>query len=118
MPVEGRRRDRVPGPGRPTGKNPRLPGRARRDRVDAGVDGAARLAKEAERIRVAAAPLSAADLTYSYREVSQFGPWARHRGSYTRYGEVKPLLTDADDRYVIFGAGEETALNLALGGVR
>src|SRR3970282_1629694 len=52
----------------------------------------------------------AADLTYSYREVSRFGPWARHRGFYTRYGDVKPLLGAADDRFVIFGAGEETAL--------
>jgi Flp pilus assembly protein TadD len=52
----------------------------------------------------------AADLTYSYQEVSRFGPWARHRGSYTRYGNVTPLLGRTDDRFVIFGAGEETSL--------
>jgi hypothetical protein len=52
----------------------------------------------------------AADLTYSYRELSRFGPWARHRGFYTRYGDVTPLLGGIDDRFVIFGAGEETAL--------
>jgi hypothetical protein len=38
VPVEGRRRDRVPRPGRPTGQDPRLPGGARGDRVGAGVD--------------------------------------------------------------------------------
>jgi hypothetical protein len=52
----------------------------------------------------------AADLTYVYREVSRFGPWARHRGSYTRYGDVTPLLGRADDRFAIFGAAEETSL--------
>ena len=52
----------------------------------------------------------AADLTYVYREVSRFGPWARHRGFYTRYGDVTPLLGTADDRFAIFGAGEETSL--------
>jgi Tfp pilus assembly protein PilF len=52
----------------------------------------------------------AADLRYVYDQVSRYGPWARHRGFYTRYGSVSPLLTDADDRYVIFGAGDEVAL--------
>ena len=52
----------------------------------------------------------AADLTYSYQEVSRFGPWARHRGFYTRYGDVTPLVASTDDRFVIFGAGEETTL--------
>ena len=52
----------------------------------------------------------AADLSYVYSEVSRFGPWARHRGFYTRYGRVTPLLEAADDRFAIFGAGEETSL--------
>jgi hypothetical protein len=43
--------------------------------------------------------------------VSRFGPWARHRGFYTRYGDVTPLLAAADDRFVIFGAGEKTSLD-------
>lgn len=53
----------------------------------------------------------AADLRYVYDETSRFGPWARHRGFYTRYGEVTPLLTAAEDRFVIFGAGEEVSLS-------
>ena len=51
-----------------------------------------------------------ADLTYTYGEISRFGPWARHRGHYTRYGDVTPLLTAAEDRFVIFGAGDEVSL--------
>lgn len=50
------------------------------------------------------------DLTYVYGEVSASGPYARPRGSYTRYGDVLPLLTEIDDRYAIFGPGEEVAL--------
>ena len=50
------------------------------------------------------------DLTYVYEEVSATGPYARHRGSYTRYGDVLPLLGEIDDRFAIFGTGEEVAL--------
>ena len=51
-----------------------------------------------------------ADLSYVYEEVSRTGPYARHIGTYTRYGGVRELLTDADDRFVIFGSGDEVAL--------
>lgn len=47
------------------------------------------------------------DLTYNYQRVSQTGPFSRQRGTYTRYGDVKALLAEADDHYVIFGSGEE-----------
>jgi tetratricopeptide (TPR) repeat protein len=53
----------------------------------------------------------AADLRYTYEPVSQYGPWARHRGFYTRYGDVTPLLRTVEDQYVIFGAGEEISLD-------
>jgi hypothetical protein len=52
----------------------------------------------------------AADLRYVYDQVSRYGPWARHRGFYTRYGPVSPLLAGVDDRFVIFGAGDEVSL--------
>ncbi len=32
------------------------------------------------------------------------------RGEYTRFGDVLPLVRDADDRYVVFRNGEEIAL--------
>ncbi len=47
------------------------------------------------------------DLTYNYNRISQTGPFFWARGVYTRYGDVKPLLQQADNRYVIFGTGEE-----------
>ena len=31
-------------------------------------------------------------------------------GAYTRFGDVGELLREADDCYVVFGAGEEVAL--------
>jgi tetratricopeptide (TPR) repeat protein len=57
---------------------------------------------------LAGTPVS--DLRYVYDEVSAFGPYARHRGFYTRYGEVTPLVRQAEDRFVIFGAGDEVSL--------
>ena len=42
--------------------------------------------------------------------VSQYGPWARHRGFYTRYGDITPLVRSVEDHFVIFGAGEQVSL--------
>ena len=47
------------------------------------------------------------DLTYNYNRISQTGPFFWARGVYTRYGDVTPLLERVDNRYVIFGTGEE-----------
>ena len=47
------------------------------------------------------------DLTYNYDRISATGPFLWARGVYTRYGDVTPLLRSVDDRYVIFGTGEE-----------
>ena len=47
------------------------------------------------------------DLTYDYKEISATGPFAWQRGSYTHFGNVTPLLEKPDDKYVIFGSGEE-----------
>ena len=52
---------------------------------------------------------SPGDLDYDYNRVSRTGPFQRERGNYTRMGDVKALLTDVDDRFVIFGSGEEIA---------
>jgi tetratricopeptide (TPR) repeat protein len=52
-----------------------------------------------------------ADLSYVYDEVSSTGPYAQQAGNYTRYGDVLPLLKRADEEYVIFGSGDEVALN-------
>jgi tetratricopeptide (TPR) repeat protein len=47
------------------------------------------------------------DLTYNYQHISQTGPFTRSRGSYTRYGEVAPLLKSVDESFVVFGSGED-----------
>jgi len=47
---------------------------------------------------------------YRYEEVSRTGPYARAAGTYTRYGDVRPLLSRFDDKLVVFGSGEEVAL--------
>ena len=47
------------------------------------------------------------DLTYYYDQTSVTGPFSQFRGSYTRYGDVTSLLTQIDDRFVIFGTGED-----------
>ena len=46
--------------------------------------------------------------SYDYIEAS-FG-FQRLPGSYTRYGDVRELLGDFDDRYVVMATGDEIAL--------
>ncbi len=55
---------------------------------------------------------SAADAPpfYDYRTVSMTAPWKGQRGFFTRYGDVKELLSTADDRLVVFGPGDELSL--------
>ena len=47
---------------------------------------------------------------YDYADVSREAAWAPIVGAFTRYGDVLPLVDTADDRYVIFGPGDEVAL--------
>jgi hypothetical protein len=50
------------------------------------------------------------NVKYVYEQVSRTGPYARQAGTYTRYGDVTPLLTAFDDKLAVFGSGEEVAL--------
>ena len=50
------------------------------------------------------------NVKYVYEEISPTGPYARQSGTYTRYGDVRSLLTEFDDRVAVFGSGEEVAL--------
>jgi hypothetical protein len=52
---------------------------------------------------------SPGDLDYDYNLVSLTGPFQRERGNYTHFGDVTPLLKNIDDRFVVFGSGEEIA---------
>ena len=47
---------------------------------------------------------------YDYGTVSRQPAWAPIVGAFTRYGDVLPLVDSPDDRYVIFGPGDEVAL--------
>ena len=52
---------------------------------------------------------SPGDLDYDYNRVSLTGPFQHERGSYTRMGDVTELVKGIDDRFAIFGSGEEIA---------
>jgi tetratricopeptide (TPR) repeat protein len=60
---------------------------------------------------------SEGDLDYDYDRVSLTGPFQHQRGNYTRMGNVTTLLTGIDDRYVIFGSGEEIAAAFDIAGL-
>ena len=77
--------------------------------------------------RVSEIPLASADLRfhgfpfkiegkppgnvqYVYAEASPTGPYTRPAGAYTRYGDVRELVRNFDDRLAVFGSGEEVAL--------
>jgi tetratricopeptide (TPR) repeat protein len=52
---------------------------------------------------------SPGDLDYDYDRVSLTGPFQHQRGNYTRMGDVTALVKGIDDRFAIFGSGEELA---------
>ena len=47
---------------------------------------------------------------FDYAQVSRESPWLQVRGRFTRYGDVLPLLRDADDQTVIIASGDEMTL--------
>ena len=52
---------------------------------------------------------SPGDLDYDYDRISLTGPFQHERGNYTRVGDVTSLVSGIDDRFAIFGSGEEIA---------
>jgi hypothetical protein len=51
------------------------------------------------------------NVMYVYEKASPTGPYTRPAGTYTRYGDVRSLLTSLDDELVVFGSGDEIALD-------
>jgi tetratricopeptide (TPR) repeat protein len=51
------------------------------------------------------------NVKYIYEKTSATGPYTRPAGAYTRYGDVRPLLQSIDDEFVVFGSGDEIALD-------
>lgn len=47
---------------------------------------------------------------FAYDDVSKDSPWRPIEGSFTRFGDVLPLLERADDEYVIMGPGDEATI--------
>ena len=53
----------------------------------------------------------AGNVQYIYEKASATGPYTRPAGTYTRYGDVLPLLTATDDKLAVFGSGDEVQLD-------
>ena len=51
------------------------------------------------------------DISYVYEQVSATGPYTHQNGAYTRFGDVKRSIAASDDRFVVFGSGEEIAVD-------
>ncbi len=83
---------------------------------------------KSESLRLTAVPLTRANLDYHgyplkiegtppgnvqyvYEKTSATGPYTRPAGTYTRYGDVLPLLNSLDDKLVVFGSGDEVRLD-------
>ncbi|HEX2969025.1 MAG TPA: FG-GAP-like repeat-containing protein [Bacteroidales bacterium] len=47
---------------------------------------------------------------FDYSEVSKEPKWRDLKGYYTRYGDVLPLLTESDNKYIISNAGDEISI--------
>jgi len=47
---------------------------------------------------------------FDYAEVDKNNKWRDLTGNYTRYGNVLPLLTESDNKYIISNAGDETTV--------
>jgi len=48
---------------------------------------------------------------FDYAQVDSLPKWRDLTGSYTKYGEVSPLLSGSDNQYVISNAGDEISLS-------
>jgi len=51
------------------------------------------------------------NVKYIYEKASATGPYTRPFGTYTRYGDVLPLLTSLDDKLAVLGSGDEVRLD-------
>ncbi len=51
------------------------------------------------------------DHWYVYEDVSATGPFVHQAGQYTRPGDVTQLIENVDDRFVVFGTGDEVQVD-------
>ncbi|HEX5875681.1 MAG TPA: FG-GAP-like repeat-containing protein [Pyrinomonadaceae bacterium] len=59
------------------------------------------------------APEGRQPMTYDYKKVSFTSPWKVMTGRYTREGDVRELLLESDDMFVISRPGDELILSFA-----
>ena len=52
---------------------------------------------------------------FVYQDVRSVSSWNPTPGYYTRYGDVRPLVTEMDDKLVIMGSGDELKLEYPTG---
>ncbi|NQU55377.1 MAG: CRTAC1 family protein, partial [Bacteroidetes bacterium] len=52
---------------------------------------------------------------FDYYDVDKNEKWRDLTGNYTRYGNVQPLLTESDSKYIISNAGDETSIEFDAG---
>ena len=50
---------------------------------------------------------------FAYADVSPVSNWNPTAGTYTRYGDVRPLLQSVDDQLVLMGSGDELQLTFS-----
>ena len=54
---------------------------------------------------------------FDYSNVDKDKKWRDLLGNYTRYGNVLPLLTESDNKYIISNAGDETSIEFDANGL-
>jgi tetratricopeptide (TPR) repeat protein len=52
---------------------------------------------------------------FDYGDVTEEQPWLPLRGQFTRFGDVTELVQHPDDRYVVFGPGDEITIEFDAG---
>jgi hypothetical protein len=53
--------------------------------------------------------------SFDYHRLLAGAPWNQTPGLYTRFGDVRELLAEVDDRMVVMGSGDELAIELDAG---
>jgi hypothetical protein len=54
---------------------------------------------------------------FLYDDVREVSNWNPTPGRYTRYGDVRPLVTGVDDQLVVMGSGDELKLEFPASGL-
>jgi hypothetical protein len=54
---------------------------------------------------------------FDYSKVDKSKKWRDLTGNYTRYGDVLPLLSESDNKYIISNAGDETSIKFSAKGL-